>query len=56
MKLKHWVHDEPDSFEMKVDVLYCRRCGRPIRTISDGRELSGAAKPCEFVPIGLRDG
>jgi hypothetical protein len=52
-ELKHVLADEPDKFEQRVGVRYCRRCGRPIETTS-GAPMSGALKPCERVTIELR--
>lgn len=42
--LEHWIPDERDSFEVKVGVTYCRRCGRPLVT-----ECSVCGKPLRRV-------
>lgn len=45
----------PDGFEAFIGVIYCIRCGRPIRTV-DGAPMVGADKPCSRVKVELRYG
>ena len=52
---EHTLHDEPDSYEAEVGVMYCRACGWPIKSLTNpDRVFNHTNKPCTPVKIGLR--
>ncbi len=49
----HVIPVEPDEFEVRMGVVYCRRCGWPMAR-EDGSITSKASQPCPRPRIGLR--